>query len=135
MGEAAVDAMHELGADARDAPIELSVVLPCLDEADTVATCVGKALKWMHEAGVSSEVVVADNGSTDGSAELALAAGARVIGVRRKGYGNALNAGIRAARGEFVVMADSDDSYELDNLTAFLDALRAGNDLVMGDRF
>src|SRR5215471_1424603 len=110
MGEAAVDAMHEqLGADARDAPIELSVVLPCLDEADTVATCVSKALKWMHEAGVSGEVVVADNGSTDGSPELALAAGARVIGVRRKGYGNALNAGIRAARGEFVVMADSDD--------------------------
>jgi glycosyltransferase involved in cell wall biosynthesis len=133
--------MENLGAIAAVEPqpraeaIELSVVLPCLNEAETVATCVTKARRWLHEAGVDGEVVVADNGSTDGSIELAEAAGARVVSVRRKGYGNALISGIRAARGTYVIMADADDSYDLENLGPFLAELRNGDDLVMGNRF
>jgi len=121
--------------EPRAEAIELSVVLPCLNEAETVATCVGKAKRWLHDAGVDGEVVVADNGSTDGSQELAEAAGARVVSVRRKGYGNALISGIRAARGTYVIMADADDSYDLENLGPFLAQLRQGDDLVMGNRF
>jgi glycosyltransferase involved in cell wall biosynthesis len=124
------------GAGQRqDAELELSVVMPCLNEAETVATCVSKAVDWLRASGVSGEVLVADNGSTDGSQELAAAAGARVVSVRRKGYGNALISGIRAARGTYVIMADADDSYDLENLGAFVQALRAGNELVMGNRF
>jgi len=121
--------------EPRAEAIELSVVLPCLNEAETVATCVTKAKRWLHDAGVDGEVVVADNGSTDGSQELAEAAGARVVSVRRKGYGNALISGIRAARGTYVIMADADDSYDLENLGPFLAQLRQGDDLVMGNRF
>jgi glycosyltransferase involved in cell wall biosynthesis len=109
--------------------------MPCLNEAETVATCVTKAKRWIHDAGVDGEVVVADNGSTDDSRELAEAAGARVVIVRRKGYGNALMSGIRAARGTYVIMADADDSYDLENLGPFLARLRSGDDLVMGNRF
>jgi glycosyltransferase involved in cell wall biosynthesis len=122
-------------AQPRGDGLELSVVLPCLNEAETVARCVSKAVGWLREAGVAGEVIVADNGSTDDSPELARAAGARVVTVRRKGYGNALLRGIRAARGTYVLMADADDSYDLEDLGPFLERLRAGDDLVMGNRF
>ncbi len=115
--------------------IELSIVLPCLNEAETVAQCVSKAVRWLADNGVSGEVIVADNGSTDGSPELAMAAGAEVVSVRWKGYGNALLHGIRAARGTYVLMADADESYDLQSIGPFLEKLRGGDDLVMGNRF
>jgi len=115
--------------------VELSVVLPCLDEAETLETCIRKARASLAELGVVGEVVVADNGSTDGSQDIARAAGARVVDVPRRGYGAALMAGIRAARGEYVLMADADDSYALESLGGFLTELRAGHQLVMGNRF
>ena len=114
---------------------ELSVVMPCLNEAETLEVCVRKVLGWMSDHGVDGEVVVADNGSTDGSQQIAKAAGARVIDVPRRGYGAALQGGFAAARGTFLIMGDADDSYELDNLGPFLDRLRAGDDLVIGNRF
>src|SRR5580698_8560921 len=109
--------------------------MPCLNEAETVATCVGKALKCMADNGVIGEVVLADNGSTDGSQQLAADAGARVVPVSEKGYGNALMGGILAARGEYVIMGDADDSYDFSNLMPFVTELRGGADLVMGNRF
>ena len=111
------------------------MVLPCLDEAETVEVCVRKALTSMRELGVAGEVIVADNGSTDGSQDLARAAGARVVDVPMRGYGAAIRGGIDAARGRYVLMADADDSYALDDLGPFVEAMRAGNDLVMGNRF
>src|SRR6266511_4528511 len=104
----------------------LSVVLPCLDEAETLATCITKAQRSMQQLGIDGEVVVADNGSTDGSQQIARDLGARVIEVPVKGYGSALQGGISAARSEFVVMADADGSYDLSRLGPFVDALRAG---------
>ena len=115
--------------------MELSVVMPCLNEAETVETCVRKALGFFAEHGVDGEVVIADNGSTDGSQQLAREAGARVVPVTDKGYGNALMGGIRAARGTYVVMGDADDSYDFTSLLPFLTELRDGADLVMGNRF
>lgn len=115
--------------------IEFSIVMPCLNEAETVGTCVGKAKTYLDRAGISGEVVVADNGSTDGSRALAEAAGARVVDVEDKGYGNALLGGFRAARGTYVIMGDADDSYDFSNLDNFVIQLRAGHDLVMGNRF
>lgn len=115
--------------------IELTVLMPCLDEAETVATCVQKAVSFLTAHGVTGEVVVADNGSTDGSLALAAAAGARVVEVSERGYGRALITGILAARGLYVIMGDSDDSYDFTALMPFLDRLRAGADLVMGNRF
>jgi hypothetical protein len=115
--------------------VELTVVMPCLNEAETVATCVRKAVKFLADSGVSGEVVVADNGSTDGSRELAAEAGARVVPVSDKGYGNALMGGIVAARGEYVIMGDADDTYDFGNLMPFVTELRNGADLVMGNRF
>ncbi|HWS45979.1 MAG TPA: glycosyltransferase family 2 protein [Acidimicrobiia bacterium] len=109
--------------------------MPCLNEAETVGTCVTKARSWLERAGVAGEVVVADNGSTDGSRALAEAAGARVVPVDIKGYGAALRGGIDAARGRYIVMGDADDSYDFSNLDPFLERLRAGDDLVMGNRF
>src|SRR5579863_7416523 len=91
--------------------LELTILMPCLDEAATVGRCVGKALDYLSRAGIQGEVVVADNGSKDGSRDLAAAAGARVIEVAAKGYGSALRAGMRAGRGRFVIMGDADDSY------------------------
>jgi glycosyltransferase involved in cell wall biosynthesis len=115
--------------------VELTVVMPCLNEAETVATCVRKAVRCLEESGINGEVLVADNGSTDGSQQLAEAAGARVVDIKEKGYGNALMGGITAARGEYVIMGDSDDSYDFTRLMPFVTALRAGADLVMGNRF
>src|ERR1700691_5338528 len=109
--------------------------MPCLNEAETVATCVTKAAKFLADSGVSGEVVLADNGSTDGSQQLAADAGARVVPVSDKGYGNALMGGILAARGEYIIMGDSDDSYDFTNLMPFVTELRGGADLVMGNRF
>ena len=114
---------------------ELSVVLPCLDEAETLAVCIQKAQASMDAAGIDGEVVIADNGSTDGSQDIARALGARVVDVSERGYGSALRAGIAAATGSFVIMADADDSYALDDLEPFVDELRNGADLVMGNRF
>ncbi len=115
--------------------LEVSVVMPCLNEARTVGTCVRKALDTIGRLGVRGEVVVADNGSTDGSQAIAADFGARVVPVDRLGYGSALRAGITAARGKFVIMGDCDDSYDFTQIGAFLDKLRGGFDLVMGNRF
>jgi glycosyltransferase involved in cell wall biosynthesis len=109
--------------------------MPCLNEAETVATCVRKARGFLERMGIDGEVLVADNGSTDGSPELALQAGARVVPVARKGYGSALMGGINVASGRFVIMADADDSYDFSQLDAFVDGLRAGNTMVIGHRF
>lgn len=121
--------------DTRDQPApELSIVLPCLNEADTVVTCIEKALAATRSAGIDAEVIVADNGSTDGSQALAEAAGARVVPVSRKGYGSALMGGIEAARGRYVVMGDADDSYDFGETPKFVEKLREGFDLVQGCR-
>jgi hypothetical protein len=109
--------------------------MPCLNEAETLATCIRKAQGFLERSGVAGEVLIADNGSTDGSRELAAGLGARVVDVEAKGYGNALMGGIRAARGRYVIMGDADDSYDFSTLDAFVAELRAGADLVMGNRF
>src|SRR5262245_10255730 len=115
--------------------IEVSVVMPCLNEARTVGRCVAKAVKALEEMGVRGEVIVADNGSTDGSQAIASEHGARVVNVAQKGYGSALQGGIAAARGGFVIMGDADDSYDFSNIRPFVERLRAGDELVMGNRF
>jgi glycosyltransferase involved in cell wall biosynthesis len=115
--------------------LELTVLMPCLNEAKTVAKCVDAATRFLCEAGLQGEVLVADNGSTDNSRELALAAGARVVDIPERGYGAALLGGIREARGRFVIMGDADDSYDFSALQSFVAALRGGADLVMGNRF
>jgi glycosyltransferase involved in cell wall biosynthesis len=115
--------------------VELSVVMPCLNESATVGTCVREALETMERHGIRGEVVVADNGSTDGSQQIAADHGARVVAIETRGYGSALRGGIAAARGQFVLMGDADDSYDFTQLPAFLSELREGYDLVMGNRF
>ena len=115
--------------------VELSIVLPCLNEAETLAVCVDKAERYLHRSGVVGEVIVADNGSTDGSQAIAVAHGARVVDIPAKGYGSALMGGIVAARGRYVIMGDADDSYDLEHLDLFVEKLREGGQLVMGDRF
>jgi len=115
--------------------MELTVVLPCLNEAETLAVCIRKAKASIAGLGIDGEVVIADNGSTDGSQDIARAEGARVVDVPIRGYGAALTAGIADAKGEFVIMGDADDSYDLSNLGPFVEALRGGADLVMGNRF
>ena len=109
--------------------------MPCLNEAETVVRCIEKALRAFRENGLRGEVIVADNGSTDGSQELARNAGARVVPVEEKGYGNALMGGILAADGKYVIMGDADDSYDFSHVPRFLEKLHAGHDLVMGNRF
>ncbi|WP_374379099.1 glycosyltransferase family 2 protein [Dongia sp.] len=114
---------------------ELTILMPCLNEAETLAVCIRKARKFLADYGVSGEVLIADNGSTDGSQEIARSEGARVADIPVKGYGAALIGGIEAAAGRFVIMGDSDDSYDFSNLMPFVERLRAGADLVMGNRF
>lgn len=114
---------------------EVSVVIPCLNEAETLAKVIRKARAGFARMGVAGEVVVADNGSSDGSQDIATTEGARLVHVPQRGYGAALHGGISAAEGEFVVMGDADDSYDLGNIDEFLVHLRAGADLVMGNRF
>lgn len=113
---------------------EVSIVMPCLNEADTLATCVGKAQQALREHHIAGEIVVADNGSTDGSQTIAAAMGARVVNVDAKGYGNALMGGIAAARGRFIIMGDADDSYDFLEIPRFVEKLRQGFDLVQGCR-
>jgi glycosyltransferase involved in cell wall biosynthesis len=128
---AQLDAPSEIDAGPE---LELSVVMPCLNEADTLATCIRKAQSAIGEHGIDGEVIVADNGSTDGSIEIAESLGARVVPVTARGYGNALMGGIAAARGRYVLMGDADDSYDFLELPKFVEQLRAGNDLVQGCR-
>jgi len=116
-------------------PVEVSVVIPCLNEANSLAFCVDKALNAFRASGLSGEVIVADNGSTDGSIQIAEGHGARVVHVAERGYGAALQAGIAAARGPFIVMGDADDSYDFTEVPRFVEKLREGYDIVMGNRF
>jgi glycosyltransferase involved in cell wall biosynthesis len=115
--------------------VELTILMPCLNEAETLARCIGKARGFLARSGIRGEVVIADNGSTDGSQAIAEAQGARVVAIAARGYGSALIGGIRAARGSFVIMGDSDDSYDFGALERFVEKLRDGFDLVMGNRF
>jgi glycosyltransferase involved in cell wall biosynthesis len=121
--------------NAHEADVELTILMPCLNEAETLETCVRKARGYLERSGIRGEVLIADNGSTDGSQALATAAGARVVAVPRRGYGAALIAGIEAARGRYVIMGDADDSYDFSELDLFVDRLRKGVQLVMGNRF
>jgi hypothetical protein len=122
-------------ADAPPKALELTILMPCLNEAETIEVCVRKAMGYLARSGVAGEVLIADNGSTDGSQALAEALGARVAPVPEKGYGAALIGGIAAARGRFVIMGDADDSYDFENLDGMIEHLRNGADLVMGNRF
>lgn len=115
--------------------IELTIVMPCLNEAETLKTCIDKAMKYLNDNNISGEVVIGDNGSTDGSQDIARSCGARVVDIPRKGYGSALMGAIQAAKGKYVIMGDSDDSYDFSNLNAYVEKLRGGYDLVMGNRF
>lgn len=115
--------------------LELSVVMPCLNEADTLATCIGKAQAAMQESAIAGEVIVADNGSSDDSIAIAQRCGARVVKVRERGYGSALMAGIEAAKGDYIIMGDADDSYDFSAIAPFIAKLREGYDLVQGCRF
>ena len=114
---------------------ELTILMPCLNEAETLAACINKANTYLKESGVHGEVVVADNGSTDGSQKIAEEHGARVVNVPEKGYGAALIGGCNGARGKYVIMGDADDSYDFLHLAPFVEKLREGYDLVMGNRF
>jgi glycosyltransferase involved in cell wall biosynthesis len=114
---------------------ELTILMPCLNEAETIATCVKKASSYLSKSNIRGEILVADNGSTDGSREIAQGLGARVVSICERGYGAALIGGIEAAKGRFVVMGDADDSYDFSHLDGFVAKLREGYDLVMGNRF
>lgn len=115
--------------------MKLTILMPCLNEAETLGTCITKAQQWAMGSGLETEILIADNGSTDGSVAIAESLGARVLHVTERGYGSALHAGCSDARGEWIIMGDADDSYDFSQLDAFVDALGAGNDLVMGNRF
>ena len=121
--------------DRVTADCELTILMPCLNEGETLATCIAKARAYLERSGVAGEVLIADNGSTDGSIDIAGRAGARVVQEQHKGYGSALRAGIAAARGRYIIMGDADDSYDFTALDPFVAALRGGADLVMGNRF
>ena len=114
--------------------VELSVVIPCLNEVDTLGSCLAKAFRSMRDAGIRGEVIVADNGSADGSIDIARAAGAQLVSIPKKGYGHALMGGIAAARGKYVIMGDADDSYDFLEIPKILQKLREGYDLVQGCR-
>jgi glycosyltransferase involved in cell wall biosynthesis len=115
--------------------LELTIIMPCLNEAETLERCIVKAKAYLEKAGIEGEVVIGDNGSTDGSQEIARKAGARVVDVPRRGYGAAIMGAIEGARGKYCIMGDSDDSYDFSNLDLYVEKLRAGFDLVMGNRF
>ena len=115
--------------------LELSIVMPCLNEAETLEICIEKAQRFLKTNGIAGEVIVSDNGSDDGSIEIAKSHGARVVHAQKKGYGNALKSGIMAANGRYVIMGDADDSYDFSKLMPFIEKLRDGHDLVMGNRF
>lgn len=122
-------------AEASTSPLELTILMPCLNEAETISICIAKAQSFLARTGIAGEVLIADNGSSDGSVAMARRDGARVIAVKQRGYGAALRAGIGAARGRFVIMGDADDSYDFSCLDPFIARLRAGCDLVVGNRF
>jgi glycosyltransferase involved in cell wall biosynthesis len=115
--------------------LELTILMPCLNEAETIGICIRKARGYIEHSGIPGEVLIADNGSTDGSREIALELGAKVVSVPEKGYGSALISGINSARGEYIIMGDADDSYDFSNLDPFIQELQRGGDLVMGNRF
>ncbi|MGH1339165.1 MAG: glycosyltransferase family 2 protein [Aureispira sp.] len=115
--------------------IELSILMPCLNEELTLGICIKKAKKFLEDHHISGEIVIGDNGSTDNSIEIAESLGARVVNIPQRGYGSALIGGIQAARGTYIIMGDSDDSYDFSNLMPYIEQLRKGYDLVMGNRF
>lgn len=127
-------AVEGSGTPAQETALELSIVIPCLNEADTIRICLEKAMDSIRRAGIDAEVIVADNGSSDASIEIAESLGARVIRVKKKGYGNALMGGIEAARGKYIIMGDADDSYDFRDVPRFVEKLREGFDLVQGCR-
>lgn len=114
---------------------EVSILMPCLNEAETLKTCIDKAHSWAKNSDTKTEVIIADNGSTDGSQQIAIDAGARVVDVPARGYGSALYAGAKSAKSKYIIMGDSDDSYDFSKLDPFMEGLRNGNQLVMGNRF
>ena len=130
-----MDTSPTRGRQDNGAECELTILMPCLNEAETLEICINKAMASLKNLAIAGEVLIADNGSTDGSQEIAQSLGARVVQVERKGYGNALMRGIASARGKYVIMGDSDDSYDFTTLGPFVEKLRAGYDLVMGNRF
>lgn len=132
--ETKVDTAKGAGAESAET-LDLSILMPCLNEAETLAACIGKARRYLERAGIRGEVIVADNGSSDGSQEIARGHGARVVDVPRRGYGAALLGGIEAARGRYIVMGDADDSYDFSRLDLYVEKLREGYELVMGNRF
>ena len=115
--------------------LELTILMPCLNEAETLEICIKKAKKSLEENNINGEILIADNGSTDGSQEIAERNGARVVNVERRGYGSALIDGTKAALGKYCIMGDADDSYDFSNIMPFVEKLREGYDLVMGNRF
>jgi hypothetical protein len=128
-------ARTEAGLEHSPAEVEFTILMPCLNEAETIGACVRKAMGFLSANSIVGEILVADNGSTDGSVEISSNLGARVVHASRKGYGAALQAGIAAARGRYIIMGDADDSYDFSDLSAFVSALREGAQLVMGNRF
>ena len=121
--------------DTQITPTELTILMPCLNEAETIAVCVKKASSYLSRSRIRGEILIADNGSTDGSQAIARRFGARVVSISERGYGAALTGGIEAAKGHFVIMGDADDSYDFSQLDSFVAKLREGYDLVMGNRF
>ncbi|GAA4774548.1 glycosyltransferase family 2 protein [Stakelama sediminis] len=129
------DIVNDGSTPPNPSPVELSIVMPCLNEAETIAICIKKAKAFLDRHGVAGEIIIADNGSVDGSQQIANALGARIVHVEAKGYGAALIGGIREAHGRYVAMGDADDSYDFEGLMPFVEQLRDGADLVMGNRF
>lgn len=115
--------------------IELSIIMPCLNEAETLERCIVKAHGFLERSGVCGEIVIGDNGSTDGSQDIALRCGARVVDIKIRGYGAAIYGAVMKSRGKYCIMGDADDSYDFSKLDDFVDQLRNGADLVMGNRF
>ena len=120
---------------ANKRPLELTILMPCLNEAETLRQCILKADRFLDEQGIAGEILIADNGSSDGSREVAEEAGARVVLIPEKGYGSALMGGIESAEGTYIIMGDADDSYDFYRLSGFIEKLRDGYELVMGNRF